>query len=277
MNLYKKDINGKNIQIADYPGEKGPIIAIHGLTGTHKNMHYYGEMLKGEYRFISLDLRGRGNSDEADENTTMFSHAEDVLTFIKESGFRNPILLGHSMGAYISAIVASRLSTVKAVILLDGGAQVSKRQDNIVKPSLGRLSKKYSSREKYVEEIKDLYSRLGISWSENLKEAVEYEVKEVGDHFENASTENRILSDWNSFKSFNPKEVFSKIKCPILLVYAEGYIGKMEPLFFLEEYEDAIAYGENIRVIFSKSNHYTMVFENREDINEPIVKFLSNI
>ena len=43
MDFYKVNINGKAIQVADYPGEKGPIVAIHGLTGTHKNMHYYAE------------------------------------------------------------------------------------------------------------------------------------------------------------------------------------------------------------------------------------------
>lgn len=57
MELYKVEVNGNEIQVADYPGEKGTIIAIHGLTGTHKNMYYYAEQFKGEYRFISVDLR----------------------------------------------------------------------------------------------------------------------------------------------------------------------------------------------------------------------------
>ena len=58
MEFYKVNINGKAIQVADYPGEKGTIIAIHGLTGTHKNMHYYAEKFKGNtdlFRSIYVD------------------------------------------------------------------------------------------------------------------------------------------------------------------------------------------------------------------------------
>ena len=83
MEFYKVNVNGNEIQVADYPGEKGPIIAIHGLTGTHKNMHYYAEKFKGEYRFISVDLRGRGNSAETDAEPSIFKHADDILGLIQ--------------------------------------------------------------------------------------------------------------------------------------------------------------------------------------------------
>src|SRR5699024_8626756 len=103
MNYYKKNINGKKIQIVDYPGEKGPIITIHDLTGTHKNMHYYAEHIKGEYRCIAVDLRGRGISEETDREPSIFKHAEDSLGLIKELNIQRTLLLGHSMGAFISA------------------------------------------------------------------------------------------------------------------------------------------------------------------------------
>src|SRR5690606_40509988 len=91
-------------------------------------MHYYAEQFKGEYRFIALDLRGRGNSAAADSDTSIFKHADDILGLIEELKIVNPILLGYSMGAFISAIVASRLKSVKALILLDGAAKASEHQ-----------------------------------------------------------------------------------------------------------------------------------------------------
>ena len=113
MEFYTVKVNGNDIQLADYPGENGTIIAIHGLTGTHKNMHYYAEKFKGNYRFIAVDLRGRGNSAETDVEPSIFKHAEDILGLIKALKIDNPILLGYSMGAFIAAIVASRLKTTK--------------------------------------------------------------------------------------------------------------------------------------------------------------------
>ena len=78
-------------------------------------MHYYAETLKGEYRFIAVDLKGRGNSSEADEETTFFKHAEDIIALINELEIENPILMGYSMGAFISAVVASQLDQVKGL------------------------------------------------------------------------------------------------------------------------------------------------------------------
>lgn len=274
MELYKVNVNGNEIQVADYPGEKGPIIAIHGLTGTHKNMHYYAEQFKGQYRFISVDLRGRGNSAAADSDTTIFKHAEDIIGLIKALDIENPILLGYSMGAFISAIVASRLKSVQSVILLDGAAKTSEHQRAIVQPSLARISRTFDSKQQYTEEIKKIYAKLGIQWNDILQQTAEYEVGQEDGHWENKSTESQIVADFDSFYSFSPKDICSQIDCPVLLVYAEGNIGSMPPLFYLADYEETQQNTKDIKTTVSDCNHYTMVFEKREDILQAIDEFL---
>jgi esterase len=275
MEFYTVNVNGNDIQLADYQGENGTIIAIHGLTGTHKNMHYYAEKFKRSYRFIAIDLRGRGNSAETDAEPSIFKHAEDVLGLIGKLEIKNPILLGYSMGAFIAAIVASKLKSTKAVIFLDGAAKASQHQRNIVQPSLGRLSRKFSSKEHYVEEIKKIYTNLGIKWNDVLQSTVEYEVVPVGNNWGNKSTASRIVADFESFFSFDPHETCSQIECPVLLVYAEGNIGSMPPLFYLTDYEQTRQSTKTIETVISDCNHYTMVFENREDINGYIEDFLN--
>jgi len=277
VKFYKKTINGKAIQIADYPGEKGPIIAIHGLTGTHKNMYWYAERFRGEYRFIAIDLRGRGNSDATDEEPSIFKHADDIIGLIRELNIEKPILMGHSMGAFISAIVASKLPDVEAVILLDGAAEMSDHQRDIVKPSLGRLSKQYDSKEQYVNEIKGIYDNLGIAWNRILQDAVEYEVEQRGTHWENKSNETAILADFESFFTFKPEEILPNVACPVLLIYAEGDIGSMPPLFYLSDYDKTKKYTARLETVISDCNHYTMVFENRDDINREIESFLKKV
>lgn len=277
MELYPVQVNGNIIQVADSPGEKGPIIAIHGLTGTHKNMHYYNETFGADYRVISVDLRGRGNSSEADADTSIFKHAEDILALLEKLKIDNPILLGFSMGAFISAIVASRLASVQALILLDGAAEASEHQQKIVKPSLGRISREFDSKEHYVEETKKIYAGLGIEWTDVLQDIAEYEVEEAHGHWENKSTESRILADFESFYSFKPSDIGSHIQCPVLLVYAEGAIGSMPPLFYLSDYKETQKAIPNIETVISSANHYQMVFEKREDILQPMSAFLGKL
>src|SRR5690606_5759940 len=121
--IYRVEIGDRYLQIADYPGKKGTIIALHGLTGTHKNMLHYAQSLRGDYRVIACDLRGRGDSSGMDDVPSIFTHAEDIIELIAVLGIKDPILLGHSMGAFISAIVASELPSVKGLVLLDGAAR----------------------------------------------------------------------------------------------------------------------------------------------------------
>lgn len=277
MDLYKVNVNGNDIQVADYPGEKGPILAIHGLTGTHKNMHYYADKLKGDYRFIAVDLRGRGNSSETDADTSIFKHAEDMLGLIKELKLENPILLGYSMGAFISAIVASRLASVKALILLDGAAKTTEHQRSIIQPSLGRISRPFDSKEHYANEIKKLYAKLGIEWTDVLQDTAEYEVERANGHWEHKSDEPQIIADFNSFYAFEPEEIGNKINCPALLVYAEGGIGSMPPLFYLDDYKETQASVKGLETVVSNCNHYTMVFEQRDDIQKALDAFLEKL
>ncbi|WP_432363325.1 alpha/beta fold hydrolase [Sporosarcina sp. UB5] len=275
--LYKVELGRRYLQIADFPGEKGTIIALHGLTGTHKNMLHYAESLQGDYRFIACDLRGRGGSSGMDDAPSIFSHAEDVAQLIDVLGIKDTILLGHSMGAYISAIVASELPSVKGLVLLDGAARMSGRQHDIVRPSLGRLRKTYESKRAYVEELRQLYKRLGIKWTDAVQEIVEYEIHGTTSGWVHKSATENIEEDFASFDFFNPIEVMGKIACETLLIQANGEIGPFPPFFTDADYEETKKYTSKLTTFHSDCNHYTMVFEKREDILTEIRKFLDGV
>lgn len=275
MKEYKKNILGKMINLVEYDGEKGPIIAIHGLTGNNRNMQHYAEEFGGTYRFISLDLPGRGDSDDADENTTFIKHAEIIDALINEIGSTETILLGHSMGAYISALVASRNKLVSKLILLDGGAKVRKRHNDMVKPALGRISKTYDTREAYTDSVKSLYGKLEIHWNQVIENSVNHEVRKYEDYWKNKSDERKIILDWNSASLFDEKEVYTTVDCPILLIYSKGAIGPLGTLFLWEEFDDVFKYAKNISTIITNSNHYTVIFEKYQEIFDEIRHFLN--
>lgn len=208
---------------------------------------------------------------------SIFSHAEDVEQLIAVLGIKDPILLGHSMGAFISAIVASELPSVKGLVLLDGAARISGRQHDIVRPSLGRLQKTYESKRAYVEELQQLYKRLGIKWTDAVQEIVEYEIHGTGNGWVHKSANENIEEDFASFDFFNPIEVMGKIACDTLLIQADGEIGTFPPFFTDADYEETKKYTSNLTAFISDSNHYTMVFEKRDDILNEIRRFLDEV
>lgn len=270
--------NGRKIKVFDHSGgDKGTILGIHGLSGNGYSLQYYRQAFSEDYRFITMDLYGRGESKENGSTNDLFKHAEDVVELIHQLELEEVILIGYSMGAYISSIVAGKTNRVKAVVLLDGLATMSEHQRPIIEPSLGRLSAPYDSKEEYISETVDSYETLGIPDQSELRTLLAYEIEKNGEHWENKASESVVRKDWESFWQVNIHEVGQQIYQPVLLVIALGEIGDNPPLFLPEHYQDAQEAIDHLEVVTTEANHYTMGFEPREDINEVITAFLNRI
>jgi pimeloyl-ACP methyl ester carboxylesterase len=257
-------------------GNKGTIIALHGLTGNHKTFYHYRNLLEDDYTFISYDLRGRGNSSPADENTSLVKHAEDLKVFIEMKGIEKPILMGYSMGAYICALVASEIE-VSGLILLDGAGQAEEKQKKLIIPSLSRLKKLYDSADDYVSQTRTIYDGLNVQWDEAVEDITRYEVKETPDGWKHKSVAEVMEKDFNSFYDFQPGPVFEKIECPTLLVVAFGRLGQNDPLFTKETYAETIAKAKDLITIEVPANHYTLMFEKQEKVEASILELLKKM
>lgn len=278
MEKYKIELNGREIQIHDTAVEsKRTIVGIHGLSGNAMQLDYFIDAFGQDTRFITMDIYGRANSKTDEKDSKLSDHAEDIKALIAKLELEAVILMGYSMGAYISALVASQTLKVQAVILLDGAATMSEHQRPIIEPGLDRLSKKYPSKEQYIAEVAEGYQHFDIATTKRLKSYLAYEIEEKEGYWENKASEAVVRKDWESFWDFDAKAVGSRIKQPVLLVQASGEIGDQPPLFLPEHYQTTIAAIETIEVVVSEANHYTMGFEKRPDINQFIKDFLKHL
>lgn len=276
MKAYQQIINDRRIQVIDYPGKKGTIVAIHGIAATHKSLQYFIDVLAGDYRVVTLDIPGRGKSEAPLAPSSIFRQAETLIKLIKELQIEEPILLGHSMGAYIAALIASQLEDAKALILLDGAAEMSERQAEILEPLLSRLGQRYSSKEAYVEELKTIFSYMDIPWDETLQALAEYEVIEEDGTWRQSIDIDTLRADGESLYHFDPEKVMGRVKCPVLLVHAEGPVGD-DPLFYLDDFALIREHTHNLEIFSAGCNHYTMILEECEDLNSTILSFLNRI
>lgn len=264
---------GRTLNMADYPGETECVISLHGLTGNCLQLRHYCEALSPRYHVIAPDLRGRGDSGCGSSPSSLWEHQKDIVDLISTLRLHDVILMGYSMGAFISALVASQIE-VKGLILLDGAGEMSEHQNEIVEPTFSRLSAHFSSLEEYVETVVGRYGKMGIPDSEKLRETVAYEVKKVGDHWENKGSEAVIREDWSSFWRFHIEDIGSRIHCPSLLVEASGTVGTLGPLFFPDSYVKTKNALGDLTVRCSDASHYTMVFEKRDDIQTFLEEYL---
>jgi N-formylmaleamate deformylase len=76
--------------------------------------------LESAYDVIMPDARGHGKSSAPDTGYRFEDHAEDVVGLIKALRLPAPILVGHSMGGLVAAVVAARNpKLLRGLILAD--------------------------------------------------------------------------------------------------------------------------------------------------------------
>lgn len=105
------------------------VLCLHGLTRNHKDFEPMIAGLPGRFRFIAVDVRGRGQSayDPQPENYTPQVYARDMLGLLDKLGIRKVALVGTSMGGLISLLMIRKApERVAGIALNDVGPVVEK-------------------------------------------------------------------------------------------------------------------------------------------------------
>ncbi|MCE7792935.1 alpha/beta hydrolase [Salipaludibacillus sp. CUR1] len=268
--------NGRSLYVEDSPGTKGTIIAVHGLTGHHKQFMNYRKALAGTFRFISYDLPGRGNSGPALQDTSIFKHADDLTALIYTLKIERPILMGYSMGAYICALAAANESIIpKALVLLDGAGEVDDTARDLVLPSLDRMKKAYPSKDSYAMDMRSLYRKLNVNWTDRMEDYVRYELARGSSSWRHKSDPALIEKDFESFYAFEPADLQGLITCPVFLLIATGSLAGNRSLFTEKSYEPVKRVFKELQVEKTSQNHYEIVLNNQPDLIERIKNFLT--
>ncbi len=140
------DSNGVVIHYEDR-GTGAPVVLVHGFASNIKgNWGDTGwlDFLSANYRVLAIDCRGHGQSAKPHEAEAYGAAnlAGDVIRLLDCHGIRRALLMGYSMGAWISLYVATSYpERLRAVVLGGigggpGGMADRERRDAIVKALL---------------------------------------------------------------------------------------------------------------------------------------------
>ncbi len=105
------------------------VLCLHGLTRNHKDFEPMIAALPGHYRFIAVDVRGRGRSAFHPEpnNYSPAIYAKDMGALLDKLGIARVALIGTSMGGLISLLMTRRMpKRIAGVVLNDVGPVVEK-------------------------------------------------------------------------------------------------------------------------------------------------------
>ena len=97
----------KNIFFTD-EGKGKAIVLLHGFTESLKIWSGFASKLAEKYRVITIDLPGHGKSDCIASIHTMEVMADAVFTVLKNLKVGKCLMIGHSMGGYVTLAFAEK-------------------------------------------------------------------------------------------------------------------------------------------------------------------------
>ncbi|MEA2309098.1 MAG: hypothetical protein QOG86_2349 [Thermoleophilaceae bacterium] len=103
-------VAGRRVHYVDMgSGDGPPIVLVHGLSGNWQNWLENIPRLAGERRVVALDLPGFGQSEDPVDRITMSGYGRAVDALCEELGLGEVVLVGNSMGGFVTAETAIQL------------------------------------------------------------------------------------------------------------------------------------------------------------------------
>lgn len=271
--------DGLEIQLGIWEGDGEDVLCVHGLTANCRCWDEMASCLTPAHSFLAMDLRGRGLSDKPASGYSLQHHVRDIYGLFEDCGLNQAVLMGHSLGAYVSmAFAAQYPDRTKKIILIDGGGQLSGEQwdrvDLVIKPSLDRLGHVFPSFEEYVALLKA--APILQPWTPAIEAYFRYESEDVEGGVRSRINPDHIQEEIRNMRQTVASDLYPKITCPVLILRATDGILSQDDLVLPEPAVDRMLseISNAQRVDISGTNHYSIVLQPNEQRDDVILEFL---
>ncbi len=273
------NINGVRTHFIEIGAGKRPVVLLHGISA---NAHCFGGLIRAglgaNYHVIAPDLRGRGQSQAPASGYTMADHAADVLALLDELAIERAVFVGHSFGAFLAIYIAAHFPTrVEKLVVIDAAITLNPRVGEMLRPSLGRLTRTFASPDAYLAEIRAAPYMDG-AWDADVEGYFRAEIRENEDGTACSSTDAGAIAQALQGIMAEPwRELVSSVSHPAILLNAVGPYGPpgSPPLVEREYAEETARTFRDCRYISVPGNHITMVFgEGARAIYTEIERFM---
>ncbi len=205
----------------------------------------------------------------------METHCKDILALMDDQGLERPVLMGHSLGAFISLFFAAKHpGRVDRLILVDGGGKLSEAQMAKVfagiKPSLDRLGKVFPDFESYAALLKQApFLQPWNSFFETYLEDVEGGVR-------SRVHPKHIEEEAGNLKKMDSSQFYKKVMAPTLILRAtKGMLAEDDLVLPADVAEGMVREMPNAKKVdVEGTNHYSILFQPNKMRDQALLGFL---
>ncbi|MCH9634408.1 MAG: 3-oxoadipate enol-lactonase 2 [Chlamydiae bacterium] len=198
-------------------GDGETIVLIHDLLEDHLHWKSIQKELSKEFRVLTLDLRGAGQSSIPKEEFTVEDMAKDVLALTDHLKIEKFHLIGDSLGGCVAQMIAYKHpESVLKMILSNSYLKIS----NSTTWFLETLDDLFKSSLSYSEIYKLALPWFFSSWFLEFEEAIKDLLKEIKNRKYPTKSKGFHLI-FEALKKFDSTRWVSKIKAETLLIIGE--------------------------------------------------------
>ena len=274
--------DGVEIQLAVWKGSGKPVIGIHGLTANSRCWDAVVPAVAPSHQLLAVDLRGRGLSDKPPTGYSEEQHIKDLECVMDDLQLKNAVLMGHSLGSYISMGFAARYpERVAGLILIDGGGELPtahwERVMAAIQPAIDRLERSFPSVDVFLDLMKQ--APFLQPWSDQIETYFRYDMVESDDGVRSRIQPAHIREELSNKRATGAAQYYSKLKCPVLILRAtEGILSPDDillPESAMKQMMSAIPNARRVDLV--STNHYSIVFQPNVVRDKEISTFLDSL
>jgi pimeloyl-ACP methyl ester carboxylesterase len=267
-------VRGGDLAVGVWGPEDAPaVLAVHGVTANHLSWPLVARALPG-VRLIAPDLRGRGRSSALPGPFGMPQHADDLAAVLEHLGIERALVLGHSMGAFASLVLANRHpNRVSSLVLVDGGLPLPSPEgvsdEDLMRATLGpaaeRLSMTFASREDYRAFWRQ-HPAFARDWSPTVEDYLDYDLEGDEPLLHPSSSYQAVAEDSIELRGgASLLTAIDELAHPTTFLSApRGLLDEVPPLYPAEVVAAWSAKLPGIRMLAAEDvNHYTIVMSDR--------------
>ncbi|HYL57399.1 MAG TPA: alpha/beta hydrolase [Candidatus Acidoferrales bacterium] len=216
--------NGLRLHYLDFGNDGAPwLVCIHGLTGNAHNFDALAPHLTRRYHVISVDVRGRGDSEWGPAAEYLPQHyASDLAAMLETIGAARVSLIGTSMGGIISMMYAGGWpDRVERLLLNDIGPEIDQAGATRIGGYVGTAPERFKDLDEVALHFKQNYPALAPLALEVVREFVKWSVKPAPDGgltWKMDPSVRRPLRGNVAQQRLDLWVPFARIACPILIV-----------------------------------------------------------